>query len=65
MLAELLDNDKFMFYYFGPNTIEEKMKIECITAQQAPTRLAELAQLHAITAGRSKQMTNGVVHVML
>jgi hypothetical protein len=49
--AELMDNDKFMFYYFGPNSIEDKMKIECITARQAPTRLAELAQLNAITQG--------------
>jgi hypothetical protein len=49
--AKLLDNDKFMFYYFGPNTIEDKMKVEIVTAQQAPTRLAGLAQLNAITEG--------------
>jgi hypothetical protein len=49
--AKLEDTEKFGLQYFGPNTYEDKMTIEYVTAAEAPHKLANLASLDALLNG--------------
>ena len=45
------DKDKLSIQYYRPNTVESRMKIELVTARNAPLKLYGYAQLEAITSG--------------